>query len=220
MTLRDVLLKLSNYEFDFERSRVQYLRQDSPPCVAFRVIKEIMINEAGFEIARAYTLLNKLYQAAVLTKLALDTDCIEVFNTLRELYQICVDMLRKHLQNIDFRDEKLNSLVDEILNDYEFNFRNVSSILNPVCNLHFELRERIRDSLETSALLQLFDYLCYIQVIVLAYRRVLDIVIETNDEENANDVETFIAKLRVDYYELAMRIKDLAAILAEEVFTR
>ena len=220
MTLRDVLLKLSNYEFDFERSRVQYLRQDSPPCVAFRVIKEIMINEAGFEIARAYTLLNKLYQAAVLTKLALDTDCIEVFDTLRELYQIHVDMLRKHLQNIDFRDEKLNSLVDEILNDYEFNFRNVSSILNPVCNLHFELRERIRDSLETSALLQLFDYLCYIQVIVLAYRRVLDIVIETNDEENANDVETFIAKLRVDYYELAMRIKDLAAILAEEVFTR
>ena len=220
MTLRGLLRDLANYEFDFERSRVRYLKRDSPPCLAFRVIKEEIANKATHEIATAYTYLNKLYESAVLTKLALDTDCIEVFDTLRELYLACVNILRKHLSSVDFRDEKLNSLVDEILNDYEFNFRNVSNIFNPVCNLHFELRLVIRDSLETPALLSLFDYLCYIQVIVLAYRRVLDIVIDDDEETNADDVETFIAKLRADYNELAMRIRDIAAILAEEVFTR
>jgi len=215
--LRGLLRDLANYEFDFERSRVQHLRQDSPPCVAFREIKEIMINEAGFEIARAYTLLNKLYQAATLTKLADDSNYIEVFDVMRELYQTHVDMLRKHLSRSNFTSKTLNSLVAEILNDYEFNYRRVSEILNPVCDLHSTLRYIIKNSLDPQALLQLFDYLCYISIVVFAYRRVLDVVIDDDEETNADDVETFIAKLRVDYYEIAERIKALAATLAEEV---
>ena len=216
MTLRDILRDLANYEFSLEKGIVMISKLCAVPCKAYRVIKQIIANETTFETAEIYTLLNELYQAAVLTKFASDTGCIEVFDTLSELYQTYVRALRKYLSIVNFEDEELNSLVDKILNDYEFNFRNVSEIFNPVCDLHFELRERIKDSLDQTTLVSLFEYLCYIKITTLAYKNVLELEIDDDGEIDENAIESFIAKLRADYYELANRIRDVAAILVED----
>jgi len=200
MSLKELLQSLANYEFDFENAHINIYDTDNPPCLVFAGIKEIL---ASHSIAEIYELLNKLYMSALITNAAYRhfNSCFE--SLYERLYRRYVDKLTTQLAMTRFKDKKLNSLREKILNDYEFDFRNINKIFNPVCGLYRELNRMSTIALNPANLDALFRKLCHIKIVVFAKEIISD--------------DTFLCFLRRTYYDIADDIRVLASVIAREV---
>jgi len=207
MSLKELLQSLADYKFDFEKAHINIYVTDNPPCLVFTKIKEIL---ASHSIAEIYESLNKLYMSALITNTAYRHFNSYFEHLYERLYRCYVDKLTVQLAMTHFKDKKLSSLREKILNDYEFDFRNVNETSNYVCYLYRELDRMSKIALNSASLDTLFCHLCHIKIIIFAKEISLSELAENSDD-------TFLYFLRSAYYDIADDIRVLASMIAREV---